>query len=240
MIQQKDQQLQIKGVNDGLLISIGTFSYADFLAQLEVMLPEKQAFIQGSRVAIDVGGMKLNGRHIAEISQIFKQYGLELWSILSEHEDTREAARKMELGTRLSGSQTDLNGNYLPQNRQKTAVTPLSEEENLFLKETIRSGKSIYAKGSVVIIGDVNPGAEVVAGGDVIVWGRLRGLVHAGAMGDETAVICALMLNPTQLRIAEQIAIAPAEQQTAVVPEQATIRQGQIVAEPWQPNGIGR
>ena len=85
----------------------------------------------------------------------------------------------------------------------------------------------------VVIVGDVNPGSEIIAAGDVIVWGRLRGLVHAGAMGDETAAICALELTPTQLRIADQIAVAP-DQRGSVVPERAAIRAGQIVAQSWQ------
>ncbi len=240
MIQQAMNQLQIKGVNDGLLISLGTLTYAEFLNQLEQSLPEKQAFIQGSRVAIDVGPMKLNSRHIAEISTILSRYGVELWSVLSEHEDTRDAARKLELGTRLGGSQTDLNGKQLPQRQSTKPASDPIYQENIILKETIRSGKSLHAEGSIVIIGDVNPGAEITAGGDVIVWGRLRGLVHAGAMGDETAVICALVLNPTQLRIADKIAIAPDEKQTAVIPEQATIRNGQIVAEPWQPKGLSK
>lgn len=243
MVQQIDEQLHIKGINNGLLISIGSFSYADFLAKLEQMLPEKQAFIQGSRVAVDVGAMKLNSRHLSEIGTILSRFDLELWSILSEHEDTRESARKLELGTRLAGSQTDLNGRFLPNVPavdEKTAVSEPTPQQNLILKETIRSGKSLYAEGSIVIIGDVNPGAEIIAGGDVIVWGRLRGLVHAGALGDKTAVICALVLNPTQLRIADQIAIAPDDKQTAVLPEQAAIRNGQIVAELWQPSASSK
>jgi septum site-determining protein MinC len=83
-------------------------------------------------------------------------------------------------------------------------------------------------------MGDVNPGAEIIAGGDVIVWGRLRGLVHAGALGDETAVICALSLNPTQLRISDQIAISPNGSKHKPEPEKVSIRDGQIVAESWQ------
>jgi septum site-determining protein MinC len=87
--------------------------------------------------------------------------------------------------------------------------------------------------GHIVIIGDVNPGAEVVAGGDIVVWGRLRGLVHAGALEDENAVICALELAPTQLRIASHIARSPEERPVKPVPEKASIRDGQIVAVPW-------
>ena len=104
---------------------------------------------------------------------------------------------------------------------------------SLLLRETFRSGRFVQHDGHIVIIGDVNPGAEITAGGNVIVWGRLRGLVHAGAYGDETAVICALDLNPTQLRIAGQIAIPPQENGRKPTPEQAIIRDGQIVAESW-------
>jgi septum site-determining protein MinC len=109
--------------------------------------------------------------------------------------------------------------------------------DGLFLRETIRSGRSIQHMGHVVVVGDVNPGAEIIAGGDVLVWGRLRGLVHAGAFGDASAVICALELSPTQLRIATQIAVPPADGRREWAPEMASIRDGQIVAEPWQTRG---
>jgi septum site-determining protein MinC len=88
-----------------------------------------------------------------------------------------------------------------------------------------------------VVIGDVNPGAEVVAGGDIVVWGRARGLVHAGALGDEGAVVCALDLAPMQLRIAGAIARSPEERRREPVPETAALREGQIVAAPW--HGFG-
>ena len=81
-------------------------------------------------------------------------------------------------------------------------------------------------------MGDVNPGAEVIAGGNVLVWGKLRGMVHAGALGDSEAVVCALVLAPTQLRINNKIAISPAEGRKKH-PEMALVRDGKVVAEPW-------
>ncbi|HBX68952.1 MAG TPA: septum site-determining protein MinC, partial [Chloroflexi bacterium] len=81
-------------------------------------------------------------------------------------------------------------------------------------------------------IGDVNPGAEIVAGGNVIVWGRLRGTVHAGADGNQDAIICALDLSPTQLRIAEQISVAPPQRKKSR-PELARLQNNQVIAEPW-------
>ena len=57
--------------------------------------------------------------------------------------------------------------------------------------------------GHVVVVGDVNPGAQILAGGDIIVWGRLQGSAHAGAFGDLGAVICALEMAPTLIKIAD-------------------------------------
>jgi septum site-determining protein MinC len=85
----------------------------------------------------------------------------------------------------------------------------------------------------VVIFGDVNPGAEVIAGGNIIVWGRIRGVVHAGVDGDEKAVVCALDLAPTQLRIADKIAVSP-KKQGKIQPETARLEGDRIVAESWQ------
>jgi septum site-determining protein MinC len=88
----------------------------------------------------------------------------------------------------------------------------------------------------VVIVGDVNPGSEVIAGGDVIVWGRLRGIVHAGAGGDEKRCVCALDLSPTQLRIGNYIARPPEDKRRRKVsqPERAFVSDGQLVAERWK------
>lgn len=235
MLQQIEHRLQIKGINEGLLIVAASHTFKELLESLALFLPEKIAFIAGSRIAIDVGRLRLDQQQLNQVKSVLHQFDLALWSVLSGNAETRAAARTLELGTRLSGSQTDLEGNILPMQEAQTAVSHQATDNHLIIKETVRSGRLIQADGSVIIIGDVNPGAQIIAGGDVIVWGRLRGLVHAGAMGDNRAVICALMLNPTQLRIAEQIAIAPEEKQTAVLPEQALIRNGQIVAEAWQP-----
>ena len=60
-----------------------------------------------------------------------------------------------------------------------------------------------------MVLGDVNPGAEIVAGGDIIIFGALRGIAHAGASGNEDSVVVALQLQPTQLRISQYIARAP-------------------------------
>lgn len=79
----------------------------------------------------------------------------------------------------------------------------------LYLRQTLRSGQAVTHKGDLVIIGDVNPGAEVSAEGDITIWGALRGVAHAGITGNATAEIRALKFDPIQLRIAHAIARAP-------------------------------
>ena len=232
---QDRQQINIKGIRDGLLVTLGNAAFPDMLQALTAELVEKQAFLQGSRVVIEVGQRPFSPTQLAALQEQFTRHELELYAVLAEREETRGAARELGLATRLPGSNTDLNGNALP--AMVTSNTPAAVQTGpggLLLKETVRSGRSIYHEGHVVVIGDVNPGAEIIAGGDVIVWGRLRGLVHAGALGDETAVICALALTPTQLRIADQIAIPPEDNTGKLAPEQAVIRHGQIIAIPWQ------
>jgi septum site-determining protein MinC len=86
----------------------------------------------------------------------------------------------------------------------------------------------------VVVYGDVNPGAEIIAAGDIIVWGKLRGNVHAGADGDESAVVCALDMTPTQMRIAGYLTTSPADKRRKPRPEVASIRGDQIIVEAWQ------
>ncbi|KOR37343.1 septation ring formation regulator EzrA [Planktothricoides sp. SR001] len=79
----------------------------------------------------------------------------------------------------------------------------------LYLETTIRSGVEIRHEGTVVIRGDVNPGGSVVADGDILVWGRLRGIVHAGARGNNESIIMALEMEPTQIRIGDYVARSP-------------------------------
>ncbi|HEY8488160.1 MAG TPA: septum site-determining protein MinC [Thermaerobacter sp.] len=118
------------------------------------------------------------------------------------------------------------------------------------VRRTLRSGHRLVYDGDVVILGDVNPGAEVMATGDVVVFGRLRGTVHAGFKGDEQAVVAALVMEPVQLRIGRRIGRSPDGEPPAAGPggraghrgtaaprgpEIAWVRDGQVLVEPFDP-----
>lgn len=120
---------------------------------------------------------------------------------------------------------------------EEDAALRLAQDTGLgiLIHRTLRSGQVVQHPGHVVVIGDVNPGAEIIAGGDVVVWGKLRGIVHAGATGDDGAVVCALRLTPLQLRIGNHIARAPEGREGLPKrPEMASVQDGEIVAEPWK------
>ncbi len=106
----------------------------------------------------------------------------------------------------------------------------------LYLRKTIRSGQSISSDGNIVVIGDVNPGAEIIAKGDITVWGILGGIAHAGSDGNNYARIRALKLNPVQIRIGEVFARRPdtinlpyIQKSSEYVPEEAFTYKGSIV-----------
>jgi septum site-determining protein MinC len=116
------------------------------------------------------------------------------------------------------------------------AETPIASiwEEAALAPRTLRSGQVVRYAGHVVVMGDVNAGAEIIAAGDVLVWGRLRGVVHAGASGNDNAIVGALSFAPTQLRIGKHIARAPDEYEPQPRgPELARVRDGRIVIEAW-------
>ena len=99
----------------------------------------------------------------------------------------------------------------------------------LLVRRHMRSGQRVHYQGNVVVLGDVNPGAEIVATGDIVVMGVLRGLAHAGAAGDSARVVAAFRLEATQLRIASHITRAPEGDRPPEVPEVAQVRDGQMV-----------
>jgi len=120
-------------------------------------------------------------------------------------------------------------------NSPKTLIFPKPNRSRvLLLKRTVRSGQKISYRGTVVILGDANPGSEIVATGDILVMGTLRGMAHAGAEGDTTAIVAAFRLKPTQLRIAEVISRPPEDKEDLPsFPEIARLRDNIIVIEPY-------
>ena len=216
---------RIRGIRQGLLVTLAEGEWPVVLETLEAQFAERPAFFRGGRLALDVGGRALAYGQIEEIRSMVSRNGVEMWALLSDKDETRDAAR-------ASGLVVELEPPREPEPAEQEEGSKATDEAKV-VRRTLRSGQTLRHPGHIVVIGDVNPGAEIVAGGDIVVWGRARGLVHAGALGGEDAVICALDLAPTQLRIGNYIARSPEERPERAVPEMASIRDGQIVAVPW-------
>ncbi|NJM57836.1 MAG: hypothetical protein HC857_10920, partial [Synechococcales cyanobacterium RU_4_20] len=142
----------------------------------------------------------------------------------------RGAARGVPSGTGVAAATAGFSidqGSELPQlltlSEDKTTGGKTLTAEPLYLQTTVRSGAEVRHPGSVIIMGDLNPGSSVVADGDILIWGRLRGVAHAGAAGNKGSIILALKLEPTQLRIADSLARVPQTAQGPTRPEVAYV-----------------
>ena len=223
----KPGKIHIKGIRDGLLVTLGEGPWPELRDALLEHVQQQAQFLQGARLAIDVGNRILRAAELGQLRDALSGSGLSLWAILSNSPTTEQTAQTLGLATRISRPR--------PERTLETAETRLhGGEPAVLVRRTLRSGFSIQHSGHVVVIGDVNPGAQIIAGGNIIVWGHLRGVVHAGADGNENAIVCALDLSPTQLRIAGQIAISP-QRRGKSQPELARLQDGHVVAEPWKP-----
>jgi septum site-determining protein MinC len=222
--------VSIKGTKSGLQIILDDETpFEDTLAQLAARLEATDAFFQGARVALDVGDRVVSREEWSQLEASLRQKNLVLTAALAAQEESRIAARA--LGIPLV---TESRREITVAERRHARKDAEGNSEGLFVRRTVRSGQVIRYQGSVVILGDVNAGAEIIAEGDIIVWGSLRGMVHAGAAGDETAAVCALHLDPTQLRLASHIARSPGGHARLIdVPESASIKDGQIAVEEW-------
>ena len=214
----------IKGIRQGLLVTLGEGGWRQALDALEAQFGENPAFFRGGQVALDVRDRELSRAQIEDVRALVARHQIEMWAVVSTNTATRTAVREVGLVTDLELSR---------EQGRATEAAKESAAEGIVVRRTLRSGQTLRHPGHIVVIGDVNPGAEIVAGGDIVVWGKVRGLVHAGALGTEDAVICALDLAPTQLRIGNHIARSPEDRPTQPIPEMASILDGQIVAVPW-------
>jgi septum site-determining protein MinC len=222
-----NSSIQIKGLRDGLLVSLDDAPWEEqrtiFLAQVDSQI----AFFKGARLALDVASQVLHVNDLVDLRDQLSERGIFLWAIISESPTTEKTAQLLGLATRISKPR--------PEEARQFSAAGSGEDGALFLDKTLRSGTRIEFAGNVVVLGDVNPGAEIVAEGNVIIWGRLRGMVHAGSKGNKKAVICALDLSPTQLRIAEEVS-AVLKPQENPKPEIARINKaGKLQAEFWSP-----
>lgn len=254
----------IKGTKEGIVIGIKEkHKLTDLKATLKKSIEDYEELLATeNRIIIDVGNRNLSSKERKEIAKLVKKSinrsSIQiLWSqskvtgqviSMETREEIDLKVKNNKVKEAVSNSDYEISINPEPEikvsesdqvkeNSTLHKSTEIGEEETLLIKRTLRSGQSIQFDGNVVVLGDVNPGAEIVASGNIVIMGSFRGVAHAGAMGDESAVVTAFRLQPTQLRIANHITRAPdGEYLPPDQPEVARIKEGVVMIEAYQTN----
>lgn len=178
-------------------------SWNDLWEQLQQRLQAGKRFWQPLAVVHLIANDRLlDARQLQGIADALTDVALQLQLVATSRRQTAVAAATAGYSVTQQSAITPL----LPASTEES--TPLLAEP-IYLQMTVRSGMDIRHQGNVIIMGDVNPGGEIFAAGDIIIWGRLRGIAHAGYPNNPQCLIMALQMEPTQLRIADRVARAP-------------------------------
>lgn len=210
--------ITFKGTKDALIIMLDEEQeFEQMLEELEKKLEASVNFLKGVNYSVKVKGRSLSTEEFGIVAKKIKDIvGL----------DVRERDEK-EPEKVSKPAEAEIKGFFYG----------IDEGITKFHRGTLRSGQLIRYHGNVVVIGDANPGSEIVASGNIVVLGSLRGIVHAGAAGNKDAVVVAFNLQPTQLRIADVITRPPEEKVVkAIMPEIAFVKEGTVYIEYYLPN----
>lgn len=216
-------QVRLKSEDDRLLLIMPTeaetpetTSWTDLYLQLKHRLNAGERFWQPQApVHVIAQDRLLDARQLQAIADALSESQLQLKLVSTNRRQTAVAAATAGYSVEQVPPSSSLN--QKPANQNQVLADPL------YMQATVRSGVEIRHPGTVVILGDLNPGGNVVAAGDILVWGRLRGVAHAGAQGNSQCVIMALQMEPTQLRIADAVARPPETPPDQFYPEFAYV-----------------
>lgn len=223
---ENESLIQIKGIREGLLINAENGTWDDRKTALLTMVKQQESFFKGARVCLDVNDTSLRVKQITQLSDQLSDLDVTLWAILSTSETTVNNARVLALETSLPAKKE------IKETKENNERVENNGEKAVLVNKTLRAGYKVESLDHVIIIGDVNPGAEIVSAGNIIVWGKLKGSAIAGAEGNIKAVICAMELRPTQLRIGEKV-FPPQQKKGKSFPEVAYIDNNECKIELW-------
>jgi septum site-determining protein MinC len=212
--------------------------FGEIERELEEHLERSGKFFTGAAVTLVVGTRKLRDEHLQRIRQVLATHGLTIGEIRASAGDSTPVASPS-----LPPPPVYTSAAAVPvlTRRETIPEAPALPRNNaLLINGPLRSGQRIYAEDNLVVFGDVNPGAELIAGGNIVVMGVLRGVAHAGVPDNSAAIITALSLKPTQLRIGHFISRSPEFQEKHDSgPEIARVDAEQIVVDSFPRRLLG-
>ncbi|RHI67407.1 septum site-determining protein MinC [Lachnospira eligens] len=197
-----DNSVIIKGSNSGITVFLDNeMAFEDLLESVSEKFKSASKFFNNANMAISFDGRLLSAEEEKRILDVISDVSeLNIVCVLDENNNMKEI---YEDAVKKAIASVDIS---------EPVVQPVSDMESdsktacMFYKGTLRSGQVFEADGSVVVLGDVNPGGKVVAKGSVIVLGSLKGNIFAGVDGNENAFVVALEMSPMQIKIGEIIA----------------------------------
>jgi len=190
--------INIRGTSKGIILTLDDEAmFTDIFAELKSFLVKNHLNMKNDNAPITV---KLGYRYLKESQEI------ELRKLLED---------EYELHIENLSSELTLKSQVIKKYHDTQIKT---------YSRIVRSGQTIQVEGSLLLIGDVNPGGKVEASGNIFILGELLGIAHAGMKDNNHAIITASFMNPTQLRIGEYISRAPDYESEGVYLEHASVR----------------
>ena len=213
----------IKSNKYGLIVILDDkIPFDQLLQDIEFKFRESAKFFQNAQMALSFRGRVLTKPQERQVVEtIVQSCGIHILCIVDEPREHEEYYRQI-----LS---------YALEDRQ--------DQEGQFYKGTLRAGQVLETETSVVILGDVNPGANVVSKGNIVILGACRGNVYAGATGDKSCFVAALVMKPILVRIADKMvrsAITKRADNTQykIEPKIAYIKEEHILIKPITPENL--
>lgn len=222
ILQMSENTVVFKGTKEGLFILIKEDMDMDKIKDnLNKKIKPSKRFFEGAKI-VNFKGKRLSKEEFDELKDLVENdYGM---TVVGEYSEDQAMFVDKE--------ETKEDTSY-----EKLPYSNVIQDKVLMLRATVRSGQLIEFNGNIVIIGDVNPGAQIKATGCIVIMGTMRGVAHAGSNGNYEAFVAAMNLQPAQIRIGDIITRSPdGFGVRASVPEMAVVKRGMIFVEPYLPN----
>ncbi len=213
-------QIYLKGEGDRMLLILPAANsellWSEIWQELKHILQAKEHSWQPkTNVSLVAQDRLLDARQLQDIAETLSESELCLDTVNTARRQTAVAAATSGYSVQQTNTQMILG----EESQEPSQILA----EPLYLQSTLRSGVEIRHPGTIVIFGDLNPGGRAIAAGDIFVWGRLRGVAHAGSQGNRQCRIGALQMEFTQLRIADNVARASKLRPQSFAPELAFV-----------------
>ena len=217
------QPVVIKSSKNGInLVLDNKLPFEELLEEIKKKFIDSEKFFKDAHIAISFEGRDLSQEEQFEIIQTIQEYTSITIICILDHDELMDEVMQRRIGT------------YKEEHSPQTGQ---------FYKGTLRSGQQLESQTSLVVLGDVNPGAKVIAKGNIVVLGALKGIAYAGADGDDRCFVAALEMDPVQIKIGDHIGRSADKKETTKgfrrkakaemsVPQIATVYEEQILIEP--------